>query len=226
MPTPAQRNARHYGARGGTGDTAWLCALDGAMVLRCRDGAASASAVPLTVVTYAGSALRAARLCGRQIVRSLSEHGELRVVDFRNIDLAAAVPTPQPAAEIGSAERLDIADQVIDLCPRQRQIGHRTVGMRQEGAQLVGGSGVCNRGKARRALLKVRGGSASGHVATGAPLLGELAAFGGVCHRALRSRGCKRQRDQHDGGKRVVHGLRLSPRVPASARGARLQRLA
>jgi hypothetical protein len=54
MPTPAQRNARYDGVREGTGDTAWLCAFDGVMVLRCRDGAASASAVPLTVVTTLG----------------------------------------------------------------------------------------------------------------------------------------------------------------------------
>jgi len=84
-----------------------------------------------------------------------------------------------PAADgrSASAQRLDVGDQVVDLCSRQRQIGHRTVRVRQEGAQLVGGSGASNRGKARRALLKVAGGLAPGHVATGAPLLGELATF-------------------------------------------------
>ena len=58
---------------------------------------------------------------------------------------------------VGSTERLDVADQVVDLCPRQRQIRHRTVRMRQEGAQLVHRSGACNYGKARRTLLKVAG---------------------------------------------------------------------
>ena len=37
---------------------------------------------------------------------------------------------PSLAAEIGSAERLDVADQIIDFCPCQRQIRHRTVRMR------------------------------------------------------------------------------------------------
>jgi len=31
---------------------------------------------------------------------------------------------------MGLAERLDIADQIIDLLPRQRQIRHRAVRMR------------------------------------------------------------------------------------------------
>src|SRR5215469_18855083 len=93
--------------------------------------------------------------------------------------------------------------------------------MQQEGAQLVSSSGVCNRKKARRTLLKVPSGSAAGHVATGAPLLNELAAFGGVRHRVLRSRGCKHQKEQHDSEKPVVHGFAdIAISAGVSSRGA------
>ena len=37
---------------------------------------------------------------------------------------------PSLTAEIGSAERFDVADQIVDLCPCKRQIRHRAVRMR------------------------------------------------------------------------------------------------
>ena len=37
---------------------------------------------------------------------------------------------PATGSRPGSTERLDVADQVVDLCPRQRQIRHRAVRMR------------------------------------------------------------------------------------------------
>ena len=71
---------------------------------------------------------------------------------------------------------------------------------------LVGGSEVCNRGKARRTLLKVAGGTAPGQAATGAPLLGKLAAFRGVGIGEMCGNGGDQQEYQHDGGKSIRHG--------------------
>ena len=54
----------------------------------------------------------------------------IAVATARRFSADAAPEDAELAAEIGLAKRLDVADQIIDLCPCQRQIRHRTVRMR------------------------------------------------------------------------------------------------
>ena len=76
------------------------------------------------------------------------------------------------------AQRLDIADQVIDLGARQGEIRHRAMGVRQKRTQLVGCHPAArDHGKARRTLWNGAGGIAVDDMAIGAPLPRELRAF-------------------------------------------------
>ncbi len=79
------------------------------------------------------------------------------------------------------AQRLDIADQVVDLGARQGEIRHRAMWVRQKRAQLVGrhsAAGYC--GKTRRTLWNGAGGIAVDYMAIGAPLPRDLRALLGV----------------------------------------------
>lgn len=76
-------------------------------------------------------------------------------------------------------KRLDIADQIIDLGARQRQIRHCTVRMRQKSAQLVGGHPTaCDRLEGGRTLRHGARWVEADHVAIGAPLARNLRALG------------------------------------------------
>ena len=80
-----------------------------------------------------------------------------------------------------SAQRIDIANQIVDLGPCQCEVRHRTVRVRQERTKLVGGhTAVRDRLEARRPFLNSARGIAVDYVAAGAPLLGELAPSRGV----------------------------------------------
>ena len=62
-------------------------------------------------------------------------------------------------------------------------------------------------------MLKIAGGSASGHVATGTPLLGELAALGGVCQRGLRGSGCEHKGHHYNCGNLVGDRVQRDRRI-------------
>ena len=78
-------------------------------------------------------------------------------------------------------KRLDIANQIIDLGARQRQIRHRTMRMLQERAQLVGRhSAARDRLERGRTLRHGARWVGTDHVAIGAPLASDLRALGTV----------------------------------------------
>ena len=79
------------------------------------------------------------------------------------------------------AQRLDIADQVVDLGARQREVRHRSVRVRQESAQLVGSHATAgNHLEAWRALWDGTGRITANNVAIGAPLPRDLHALAGI----------------------------------------------
>jgi hypothetical protein len=84
-------------------------------------------------------------------------------------------------ASARSAERIDIADQIVDLSARQREIGHRTMGTREKRAKLIGGhAAVCHLAKAGWPLRNGAAGVAVDNVAIRAPLPRQLATSGGI----------------------------------------------
>jgi hypothetical protein len=80
-------------------------------------------------------------------------------------------PEPREVQEIRNLmpKRLDIGDHVIDFDSGQREIGHRTMRMRKERAQLI--PGETDGTKARWPLLNRRRARAIDHVTISAPLL-------------------------------------------------------
>src|ERR1700740_1922727 len=78
------------------------------------------------------------------------------------------------------AQRLDIADQVVDGA-RQREVRHRSVRMRQENAQLIGSRATAyNQLEAWRALWGGTVRITANNVAIGAPLPRDLHALAGI----------------------------------------------
>jgi hypothetical protein len=110
-----------------------------------------------------------------------------------------------------SAKRSDVADHVVDLRARQREIRHRTVRMRQERAKLIGCDYVArDSSEARRALWNGAGVTVAEHVAIGAPLPRDLRAFVDVGAGGMRSDDRKDEQRQHRGQILITHSLLLA----------------
>ena len=96
-----------------------------------------------------------------------------------------------------SAQRLDIADQIVDLGARQREIRHRSMRVRQERAKLIGSHAAArNCLEAWRALWDGTGGIAADNVAIGAPLPRDLRALGGVGMGGMRGKAGKHRQSR------------------------------
>jgi hypothetical protein len=78
----------------------------------------------------------------------------------------------------GSAQRLDVGDEIRDFGPCQRQIGHRSVRLRQECAQPRGRDiAARERRESRRPGLGTGRRGAADDMAIGAPDLGQTLAM-------------------------------------------------